>query len=78
MSHVKIPNKAQLNKRNEKGESVLHKACKRGDLTHVKALIQAGISINMADYAGLSWLSLFAVHGFYILNLTSLPFLCLS
>ncbi|XP_037632499.1 ankyrin repeat domain-containing protein 31-like isoform X3 [Sebastes umbrosus] len=49
---VKNPNKMQINKRNEKGETLLHRACKREDLARVKVLIQAGISVNMEDYAG--------------------------
>uniref|UniRef100_A0A8C4IR37 Ankyrin repeat domain-containing protein 31 n=2 Tax=Dicentrarchus labrax TaxID=13489 RepID=A0A8C4IR37_DICLA len=49
---VKIHTKRQLNKRNEKGETQLHKACQREDLAQVKALIQAGISVNIEDYAG--------------------------
>ncbi|KAM6943920.1 uncharacterized protein PEZ65_001843 [Lycodopsis pacificus] len=49
---VKLPNKIQLNKRNGKGETLLHNACKRGDLVQVQALIQAGISINAEDNAG--------------------------
>ncbi|XP_069006008.1 BRCA1-associated RING domain protein 1-like [Embiotoca jacksoni] len=49
---LKIPTKVQLNKRNEKGESLLHKACRREELARVRMLIQAGISVNMADYAG--------------------------
>lgn len=58
MQHVKIPNKALLNKRNGKGETLLHMACKRDDRAQVIALIQAGINVNMEDYAGLSWLKL--------------------
>ncbi|XP_044052872.1 ankyrin repeat domain-containing protein 31-like isoform X2 [Siniperca chuatsi] len=49
---VKTPHKIQLNKRNGKGETLLHRACKREDLARVQALIQAGISVNMEDYAG--------------------------
>ncbi|XP_049434742.1 ankyrin repeat domain-containing protein 31-like isoform X2 [Epinephelus fuscoguttatus] len=49
---VKIPNKMQLNKRSGTGETLLHKVCRKKDLTQVKILIQAGISINMQDYAG--------------------------
>ncbi|XP_030579545.1 ankyrin repeat domain-containing protein 31-like [Archocentrus centrarchus] len=48
---VKIP-KTTLHKRNGKGETLLHTACKKRDLTQVKLLIQAGISVNMEDHAG--------------------------
>lgn len=51
-ANVKVPSKAQLNKRNGKGETLLHKACRKDDLAQVRVLIQAGISINMEDYAG--------------------------
>ncbi|XP_035854880.1 ankyrin repeat domain-containing protein 31-like isoform X2 [Sander lucioperca] len=44
--------KKRLNKRDAKGENLLHKACKKNDLEQVKMLIQAGISVNMEDYAG--------------------------
>nr|XP_020454861.1 uncharacterized protein LOC109959667 [Monopterus albus]XP_020454862.1 uncharacterized protein LOC109959667 [Monopterus albus] len=49
---VKIPNKRHLHKRDGKGETLLHKACKRKNLAQVRVLIQAGISVNMEDYAG--------------------------
>ncbi|XP_058493044.1 uncharacterized protein LOC131464538 isoform X4 [Solea solea] len=45
-------NKKFLQKRNERGESRLHKACRRKDVAQVKGLIQAGISVHMEDYAG--------------------------
>ncbi|XP_073322700.1 uncharacterized protein [Pagrus major] len=41
-----------LHKRNGKGETLLHKACKRKDLAQIKALIQGGISVNILDNAG--------------------------
>ncbi|KAM7392206.1 hypothetical protein PAMP_022835 [Pampus punctatissimus] len=51
-ANAKEPIKIQLHKRNGKGETLLHRACKREDVARVKALIQAGISVNMEDYAG--------------------------
>nr|XP_040026178.1 ankyrin repeat domain-containing protein 31-like [Gasterosteus aculeatus aculeatus]XP_040026179.1 ankyrin repeat domain-containing protein 31-like [Gasterosteus aculeatus aculeatus] len=49
---VKVPNKRQVNKRNGLGETLLHRACKKGDLAHVEALIRAGVSVNAQDFAG--------------------------
>ncbi|XP_054895605.1 ankyrin repeat domain-containing protein 31-like isoform X2 [Poeciliopsis prolifica] len=49
---AKVPTKKMLHKRNEKGETLLHKACRRKDLPQVRMLLQAGISVNMEDYAG--------------------------
>ncbi|KAM7416996.1 hypothetical protein PAMA_018871 [Pampus argenteus] len=51
-ANAKEPRKIQLHKRNGKGETLLHRACRREDVARVKALIQAGISVNMDDYAG--------------------------
>ncbi|XP_014886851.1 putative ankyrin repeat domain-containing protein 31 isoform X1 [Poecilia latipinna] len=49
---AKVPTEKKLHKRNEKGENLLHKACRRKDLPQVRMLLQAGISVNMEDYAG--------------------------
>ncbi|XP_008415990.1 putative ankyrin repeat domain-containing protein 31 isoform X2 [Poecilia reticulata] len=49
---AKVPTKKKLHKRNEKGENLLHKACRRKDLPQVLMLLKAGISVNMEDYAG--------------------------
>lgn len=56
---VKVPNKRQVNKRNGLGETLLHRACKKGDLAHVEALIRAGVSVNAQDFAGPSHSFLF-------------------
>ncbi|XP_039585650.1 ankyrin repeat domain-containing protein 31 [Passer montanus] len=39
-------------RRNAKGETQLHTAAKRGDVSLVKTLISSGISVNEQDYAG--------------------------
>lgn len=44
-----------IHKRNAQGETQLHRAAKKGDLALVRALIEAGIDVNQADYAG-QWL----------------------
>lgn len=45
-----------INKRSETGETLLHKACRRGDVARLRLLIQEGICINAEDHAGLSQL----------------------
>lgn len=47
-----------INKRNARGESRLHAAAKRGNVSLVKALINSGADVNLQDYAGLSPLGL--------------------
>lgn len=51
-------------KKNDKGESQLHRACISGNLTQVRRLIEQGHPINVRDHAG--WLPLHeaANHGF--------------
>lgn len=41
-------------KRNEKGETKLHIAARRGNLSLVKTLISSGICVNEQDNAGLN------------------------
>lgn len=62
MQHVKIPSKALLNKTNGYGETYLHNACRRDNPAQVMALLQAGINVNIQDYAGGSWWKFTAYH----------------
>ncbi len=49
---------AKVDKRNERGETPLHIASKRGDVAEVKKLINAGADVNVTDYAGELYLKL--------------------
>ncbi|XP_060681663.1 tonsoku-like protein isoform X2 [Hemiscyllium ocellatum] len=40
------------NRRNEKGETVLHRACIEGNLKHVQCLVEKGHPLNPRDYCG--------------------------
>ncbi|XP_062068561.1 ankyrin repeat domain-containing protein 31 isoform X4 [Lepus europaeus] len=50
----KFPEKktAGINKRNARGESRLHLAARRGNLSLVKTLIDSGANVNLKDHAG--------------------------
>lgn len=43
---------AGTSKRNARGESQLHLAARRGNLSLVKALIESGADVNLKDNAG--------------------------
>uniref|UniRef100_A0A672P2H5 Tonsoku-like protein n=1 Tax=Sinocyclocheilus grahami TaxID=75366 RepID=A0A672P2H5_SINGR len=45
-------NKLQWNRRNEKGETVLHRACIEGNLKQVQYLLDQGHPVNLRDYCG--------------------------
>ncbi|XP_075441477.1 ankyrin repeat domain-containing protein 12 isoform X4 [Ascaphus truei] len=44
--------KDKVNKRNERGETSLHMAAIRGDISQVKELIRLGANVNVKDFAG--------------------------
>ncbi|OCT76635.1 ankyrin repeat domain-containing protein 12 isoform X2 [Xenopus laevis] len=44
--------KDKVNKRNERGETPLHMAAIRGDISQVKELIRMGANVNVKDFAG--------------------------
>jgi len=44
--------KDKINKRNERGETPLHLATIKGDITQMQELLKQGADINIADYAG--------------------------
>lgn len=48
--------KDKVNKRNERGETRLHRAAIRGDARRIKELISEGADVNVKDFAGeCSW-----------------------
>ena len=51
-STKRTPADKKVNKRNERGETPLHIAAKRGDVKQAKKLIKSGATVNVPDYAG--------------------------
>ncbi|XP_046575490.1 ankyrin repeat domain-containing protein 11-like [Haliotis rubra] len=51
-SSKRTPIDKKVNKRNDRGETALHTAAKRGDVKQTKRLIKAGANVNVKDYAG--------------------------
>lgn len=49
----KESNAVRINKRNERGETLLHVAAIKGDVDDTIDLIKAGIVVNAKDYAGI-------------------------
>jgi NF-kappa-B inhibitor-like protein 2 len=52
-------NKPSMDIRNDKGESLIHQAVKKGDIARVKQLIDEGHSVNTIDHN--SWTPLHEV-----------------
>lgn len=44
--------KDKVNKRNERGETRLHRAAIRGEVRRIKELINEGADVNVKDFAG--------------------------
>lgn len=44
--------KDKVNKRNERGETRLHRAAIRGEIRRIKELISEGADVNVKDFAG--------------------------
>lgn len=44
--------KDKVNKRNERGETRLHRAAIRGEVRRIKELIKEGADVNVKDFAG--------------------------
>ena len=45
--------KNKVNKRNERGETPLHLATIRGDISAIADLVKQGADVNVQDYAGM-------------------------
>uniref|UniRef100_UPI00398F0884 ankyrin repeat domain-containing protein 31-like n=1 Tax=Pristiophorus japonicus TaxID=55135 RepID=UPI00398F0884 len=54
-----------MNRRNIYGETKLHEAASNGNVNLLRVLIQAGININLPDYAGWTALHEASIKGFY-------------
>lgn len=55
----------QVHKKNERGETPLHVAARRGEYRQCKKLIQEGALINARDYAGWTPLHEACYHGHF-------------
>ena len=51
-SEPSLTPRSKLQKRNERGETMLHTASIRGDLRQVSSLVDQGADINATDHAG--------------------------
>ena len=51
-SEPSLTPRSRLQKRNDRGETLLHTACIRGDVKLVTSLIDQGADINTTDNAG--------------------------
>ncbi|XP_068236646.1 BRCA1-associated RING domain protein 1-like [Palaemon carinicauda] len=59
------PSLPSINKRNSKGETMLHIACIKGDVERVKSLLEDGANPNSKDNAGWTPLHEACSHGFH-------------
>ncbi|XP_062845922.1 ankyrin repeat domain-containing protein 11 [Trichomycterus rosablanca] len=57
--------KDKVNKRNERGETRLHRAAIRGEVRRIKELISEGADVNVKDFAGWTALHEACNRGFY-------------
>uniref|UniRef100_A0A8C6AD43 Ankyrin repeat domain-containing protein 11-like n=1 Tax=Monodon monoceros TaxID=40151 RepID=A0A8C6AD43_MONMO len=57
--------KDKVNKRNERGETRLHRAAIRGDARRIKELISEGADVNVKDFAGWTALHEACNRGYY-------------
>jgi ankyrin repeat protein len=64
----KETNALRVNKRNERGETLLHLASIKGDTDETIALIKAGIIVNAKDYAG--EITVYSIRYFWLWPLT--------
>lgn len=60
--------KDKVNKRNERGETRLHRAAIRGDARRIKELINEGADVNVKDFAGneLHFMLILQVKGIFV------------
>lgn len=57
--------KDKVNKRNERGETRLHRAAIRGEVRRIKELISEGADVNVKDFAGWTALHEACNRGYY-------------
>lgn len=58
--------KDKVNKRNERGETRLHRAAIRGEVRRIKELISEGADVNVKDFAGERLFVCLAIYSIFI------------